>query len=97
MTYNKILGWTVAGIFSLTALLIACVIAEDRVGVVDHLFDFHLNEEGCREEAERANRDRKNSERRQNEWANDVRWSNDRGDYANDDRGTVPSGPDRDN
>lgn len=94
MSYNKLLGWIVAGLLSFTFLLVTAVIAEDRLGIIEHVFDFHLNEEACIQDAERANAERKDSERRHREWADDVRWSNDRS--YNDQHGTTGP-PDRDN
>lgn len=96
MNYNKLLIKTVCAIFCCAFLLVAAVIASDNVGMVEHVFDFHLNEEACREEAQRGKEERKEREARTEQWCRDIRWENDRGDYANDDRGTIGP-PDRDN
>lgn len=96
MSYNKLLAWLVAGLFSLSILMVGGVIAQDRLAIVDHLFDFHLNEEAIRQEVEDRETARKEKDARINAWVNEIRGSTDRGDYANDDRGTTGP-PDRDN
>lgn len=96
MNYNKLLLRTICGILGAALLLVIGVVASDNVGMVEHVFDFHLDEDACREEAQRANDQKKEREARTDEWCKEIRWQNDRGDYANDDRGTVGP-PDRDN
>lgn len=89
------------GLFGSATVLCGIVIAND-LGIVDHLFDFHLDVDGIKEQAARDMTDRKENERRYGERSKDAgvsgwsRWSNDNRSADSSERGTYGP-PDRDN
>lgn len=95
MSENKKLIYWLTAIFGCTFLLIFGVVAYDRqLAIVDHLFDFHINEHAVREELSRMSEEKQQKEARTREWVNDIRcWGRD--DSSDKDRGTIGP-PDRD-
>jgi hypothetical protein len=87
MSMNKTLGLTVAGLLTAAILSVLVVKYADyppRIGLVDHLFDFHLDTDRLYDEAMEDKRDRDERQRNQDEWARDINDFNNR----DSDRGT---------
>lgn len=97
MSENRSLIHWIVAIFSVAVLLVAGVMAHDRgieLAIVDHLFDFHINEHAVRDELDRMTQEKHDKEQKTKEWVNDIRWERDSESGSND-VGTVGP-PDRD-
>ncbi len=72
MTENKsLLAW-VGGLFGGALVLVAAVVAQDRIAIVDHLFDFHLDVDEIQREVQNERSKRENNREIQREWSRDL-------------------------
>lgn len=96
MSENKKLMTALLGMGFATSLVIFLGFSATReIAVVDHFFDFHINEKALREEIDHSKQNARDKERRVKEWVNDIHWDSAAGNADSNDRGT--SGPpDRD-
>jgi hypothetical protein len=72
MTENQsLLAW-VGGIVGAALVLVVGVVAHDRLAIVDHLFDFHLDVAEVQRELEQEREDREHNKAVQREWCRDL-------------------------
>jgi hypothetical protein len=76
---RQLITWVI-GLFLTAFFLVEGVVIYDRrdsvFGIVDHLFDFHINEDAIRNEHEKRNReetDHKRQDKNRETWSKDVR------------------------
>jgi hypothetical protein len=87
-----LVSW-MAILFGFSALLIVGVMAYDRrdeFAFIDHMVDFHFNEEAVREACEREAAEAKDRERIKNEWIRELN------SYDRDNDRGVGAAPDKD-
>ena len=96
MEQNKLLIHLIIGIFCVCFSLTIRAIAHDRLAIVDHFFDFHINKEAILDEVDRLREEKQERDRRTKEWCDDIkRWGREDSSSYSDDRGTTGP-PDRD-